>query len=72
MSWSDNKELSSGADIIGWNSLKKNILNDYEKKKNTITMSPWTREGDRDILDILAQCNRPKPTFACTSSLGFS
>ena len=23
MSWSDNKELSSGADDIGWNSLKK-------------------------------------------------
>ena len=26
----------------------------------------------RDILDILAQCNRPKPSPACTSSLGFS
>ena len=26
----------------------------------------------RDILDILAQCNRPKPNPACTSSLGFS
>ena len=26
----------------------------------------------RDILDILAQCNRPKPTLTCTSSLGFS
>ena len=26
----------------------------------------------RDILGILAQCNRPKPTLACTSSLGFS
>ena len=25
----------------------------------------------RDILDILTQCNRPKPTPACTSSLGF-
>ena len=24
------------------------------------------------ILDILAQCNRPKPTPSCTSSLGFS
>ena len=24
------------------------------------------------ILDILAQCNRPKPIPACTSSLGFS
>ena len=23
MSWSDDKELSSGADAIGWNSLKK-------------------------------------------------
>ena len=30
------------------------------------------REGVRDILDILAQCNRPKPTLAYTSSLGFS
>ena len=26
----------------------------------------------RYILDILAQCNRPKPIPACTSSLGFS
>ena len=26
----------------------------------------------RDILDILAQCNRPKPSPACTSNLGFS
>ena len=26
----------------------------------------------RDILDVLAQCNRPKPTLAYTSSLGFS
>ena len=26
----------------------------------------------RDILDILAQCNRPKLSPACTSSLGFS
>ena len=25
----------------------------------------------RDILDVLAQCNRPKPTLAYTSSLGF-
>ena len=25
----------------------------------------------RDILDILAQCNRPKSTPACTSSLEF-
>ena len=24
MSWSDDKELLSGADAIGWNSLKKN------------------------------------------------
>ena len=30
------------------------------------------REGVRDILDILAQCNRPRPTPAYTSSLGFS
>ena len=30
------------------------------------------REGVRDILDILAQCNRPKPTPTGTSSLGFS
>ena len=28
------------------------------------------REGD--ILDILVQCNRLKPSPACTSSLGFS
>ena len=26
----------------------------------------------RYILDILAQCNRPKPSPTCTSSLGFS
>ena len=26
----------------------------------------------RDILDILAQCNRLKPNPACISSLGFS
>ena len=26
----------------------------------------------RDILDILAQCNRPKPTPTCTSSLEFN
>ena len=26
----------------------------------------------RDILDILAQCNRPKPIPTCTSSLGFN
>ena len=24
------------------------------------------------ILDILVQCNRPKPSRTCTSSLGFS
>ena len=30
------------------------------------------REGVRDILDILAQCNRPKPTLTGTNSLGFS
>ena len=30
------------------------------------------REGVRDILDILAQCNRPNPTLAYTSILGFS
>ena len=30
------------------------------------------REGVRDILNILAQCNRPKPSLGCTSSLGFS
>ena len=29
-------------------------------------------ENVRDILDILAQCNRSKPTPTCTSSLGFS
>ena len=29
MSWSDDKELSSGADAIGWNSLKKKILSTY-------------------------------------------
>ena len=26
----------------------------------------------RDILNILAQCNRPKPSPTCTSCLGFS
>ena len=26
----------------------------------------------RNILDILAQCNRPNLTLICTSSLGFS
>ena len=26
----------------------------------------------RDILDILAQCTRPKPTPSCNSCLGFS
>ena len=30
------------------------------------------REGVRDILNILAQCNRPKPNHAYTSSLGFN
>ena len=30
------------------------------------------REGVRNILDILAQCNRPKPTLTCTSNLRFS
>ena len=30
------------------------------------------REGVRDILNILAHCNRPKPTLAYTSSLEFS
>ena len=30
------------------------------------------KESVRDILDILAQCNRPKPSPAYTSSLGFS
>ena len=30
------------------------------------------REGVKDILDILAQYNRLKPTIACTSSLGLS
>ena len=30
------------------------------------------KEGFRDILNILAQCNRPKTTPTCTSSLGFS
>ena len=30
------------------------------------------KESVRDILDILAQCNRPKPIPTCTSSLGFS
>ena len=31
-----------------------------------------TRSIFRDILDILAQYNRPKTTSTCTSSLGFS
>ena len=26
VSWSDDKELSSGADAIGWNSLKKKVI----------------------------------------------
>ena len=30
------------------------------------------RKGVKDILDILAKFNRPKPTSTCTSSLGFS
>ena len=30
------------------------------------------KESVRDILDILAQCNRSKPTPTCTNSLGFS
>ena len=30
------------------------------------------KEGVRDILDILAQCSRSKPSPICTSSLGFS
>ena len=30
------------------------------------------REGVRDILDILAQCNRSKPASTCTSNLRFS
>ena len=30
MSWSDDKELSSGVDVIGWNSLSK-------KKKKTLS-----------------------------------
>ena len=30
------------------------------------------RKDVRDILDILAQCNRPKLTSTCTSSVGFS
>ena len=30
------------------------------------------REGVRDILDILAQCNRPKPSPTSNSNLGFN
>ena len=32
MSWSDDKELSLGADTIGWNSLKKKKKKEREKK----------------------------------------
>ena len=33
MSWSDDKKLSSGADVIGWNSLSKK-KNDKELEKD--------------------------------------
>ena len=36
MSWSDDKELSSGADAIGWNSLKKK-----KKKIVYINLGLW-------------------------------
>ena len=36
------------------------------------TATPLGLSCQRYILDILAQCNRPKPNPACTSSLGFS
>ena len=50
MSWSDNKELSLKADVIGWNSLKKkNILNDYEKKKKKKTQLQWVHEQEKVI-----------------------
>ena len=37
MSWSDDKELSSGANIISWNFLKKSVLNVYFLKNKKVT-----------------------------------
>ena len=40
MSWSDDKELSSEANIIGWNSLKKKVIkNDMSIKKATYNIT---------------------------------
>ena len=33
MSWSNNKELSSRVDALGWNSLKKGLQNKFYLKK---------------------------------------
>ena len=42
------------------------------KRPRNPKFSPYCKVSVRDILNILAQCNKPKPIPACTSNLGFN
>ena len=46
MFWSDDKELLSGADTIGWNSLKKIKIKKKKKKKK--------KEEEEEVFRTLA------------------
>ena len=61
-----------------WHGIKanKDIVVNYNftvpKTHARCFQPPYHKPYVEDIIDILDQCDRPKPTLACTSSLGFS
>ena len=60
-----------------WHGIKanKDIVVNYNftvpKTHACCFQPPHHKPYVEDIIDILDQCDRPKPTLACTSSIGF-
>ena len=51
MSWSDDKKLSSGADAIGWNSLKKKKqLKKRKKRKEYMRKNTETKKSTHILI----------------------
>ena len=63
ISWSHSNDDADVHKIFNGHLLRSHLSGDVLEAVMLVVLQ---------ILDILAQCNRPKPNPACTSSLGFS
>ena len=55
-----------------WKRSSKSKFESYIETSANYTHKKKSFDLVKDILDILVQCNRSKPTPTCTSSLGFN